>query len=61
MVNLEVAVKAIESTDDRIDLLVNNAGYVVHMSVLDVTEDEISKYVQCDIIAFTVQWRTSAP
>jgi hypothetical protein len=26
-----------------------------------VTEDEISKYVQCDIIAFTVQWRTSAP
>ena len=59
--NLEVAVKAIESTDDRIDLLVNNAGYVVHMSVLDVTEDEISKYVQCDIIALTVQWRTSAP
>jgi short-subunit dehydrogenase len=60
-VNLEVAVKAIESADDRIDLLVNNAGYVVHMSVLDVTEDEISKYVQCDIISFTVQRHTSAP
>jgi NAD(P)-dependent dehydrogenase (short-subunit alcohol dehydrogenase family) len=43
---LDEAVKAIESTDDRIDLLVNNAAYILpQCSVLDVTEDEINKYV----------------
>ncbi|CAB3990735.1 L-xylulose reductase [Paramuricea clavata] len=51
LLNLDEAVKAIESTDDHIDLLVNNAGYLVHMNILDVTENEISKAIKVNLTA----------
>ena len=53
--NLDEAVKAIESLDDHIDLLVNNAAYTIHIeNFLEVTEDEINKY-SFAIVIFIVQ------
>ena len=55
MLNLDEAIKAIESIGDRIDLLVNNAAFTFHNdNVLDITEDEINKYVQSVICLLTV-------
>ena len=45
LIKLDEAVKAIEATGEHIDLLVNNAGLVVLKETIDVTEEEIDRYV----------------
>ena len=42
---LDEAIKAIEATGEHIDFLVNNAGLVVLKGTIDVTEEEIDRYV----------------
>ncbi|CAB3992662.1 carbonyl reductase [NADPH] 2, partial [Paramuricea clavata] len=50
LLNLDEAVKAIESTDDHIDLLVNNAAQITpQCSVLDITEDELNKTIKVNL------------
>ena len=53
MINLDEAIKAIQSTTaEHIDLLVNNAAYAVHIeSVLDVTEDDINTAIKVNLTA----------
>ena len=41
---LDEAVKAVEETGEHIDLLVNNAGFVIRKETIDVTDDEIDRY-----------------
>jgi NADP-dependent 3-hydroxy acid dehydrogenase YdfG len=45
LMKLDEAVKAIEATGEHIDLLVNNAGLVVLKETIDVTEEDIDRYV----------------
>jgi NADP-dependent 3-hydroxy acid dehydrogenase YdfG len=42
---LDEAVKAVEATGEHIDLLVNNAGLVILKETIDVTEEDIDRYV----------------
>ena len=37
--------KAVEATGEHIDLLVNNAGLVILKETIDVTEEDIDRYV----------------
>ena len=45
LMKLDEAVKAIEATGEHIDLLVNNAGLIVLKETIDVTEEDIDRYI----------------
>ncbi len=45
LMKLDEAVKAVEATGEHIDLLVNNAGLVILKETIDVTEEDIDRYV----------------
>ena len=42
---LDEAMEAIQATGEHIDLLVNNAGLVILKETIDVTEEDIDRYV----------------
>ena len=42
---LDEAVKAIEATGEHIDLLVNNAALFISKETIDVTDEDIERYV----------------
>ena len=42
---LDEAIKAVETTGEHIDLLVNNVGLVILKETIDVTDEDIDRYV----------------
>jgi NADP-dependent 3-hydroxy acid dehydrogenase YdfG len=52
LMKLDEAVKAIEATGEHIDLLVNNAGLVILKETIDVTEEDIDRYVDLRMSSF---------
>ena len=45
LMKLDEAVKTIEATGEHIDLLVNNAALFISKETIDVTDEDIERYV----------------